>query len=343
MRGEAEFVEPVHLTGADLHLHPHRILVHQRGVQRAITIGLGGREIVLELARQELPGPVQDAQRAITVVLVVGENAEGHDVGHLFEADMALGHLAPDRIGMLFAAAHLDLQARLGQRLFHRQRDRIDLTAVLLAQLREPLGNRVIGFGLELFEGEQLHLAHIFIHPDPLGKRRVDIHRFARDPLALLGLLDEMQRAHIVQPVAQLDQQNADILAHRQQELAQILRRALVLGHLLDARELGHPVDQPRDLGPEIGLNILDRGERVLDRVVEQRGGDGFLIELEIGHQPGDLDRVAEIGIARGADLGTVLLDGVDIGAVEHRLVGVGVVFLDPFYKFILAQHNDKG
>ncbi len=33
VRGEAEFVQPVHLAGADLDLHAHRVFVHQRGVQ----------------------------------------------------------------------------------------------------------------------------------------------------------------------------------------------------------------------------------------------------------------------------------------------------------------------
>ncbi len=140
-----------------------------------------------------------------------------------------------------------------------------------------------------------------------------------------------MERAHVVQPVAELDQQHADVLAHRQQELAQIFRGALVLGHLLDLGKLGHPVDQPRHLGSEMLLDVLDRRQRILDRVVEQRGGDGLLIELEIGHQPGDFDRMAEIGIAAGADLRAMFLHGVDIGAVEQRLIGIGVVFLDPF------------
>ena len=153
---------------------------------------------------------------------------------------------------MLLAARHLDLEPRLGQRLLDRQRDRIDLPAFLAADLLEPPGDRRIGLGLELLEGEQLHLAHVFVHAHALGERGVDIHRLARDALALLGALDEVQRAHVVQPVGQLDQQHAQILAHREQELAQILRRALVLGHLLDLGELGHAIDQPRDLGAEI-------------------------------------------------------------------------------------------
>ena len=67
VRGEAEFVGAVHLAGADLHFHAHRVLVDQRGVERAVAVGLGRRDIVLEAARDELPGRVQHAQRAVAV------------------------------------------------------------------------------------------------------------------------------------------------------------------------------------------------------------------------------------------------------------------------------------
>ena len=243
---------------------------------------------------------------------------------------MAFGHLAPDRKGLLLAPRHLYLQPGLCQRLLDGERDRIDLPAFLFANLRKPARNGLVGIRLQMLERECLHLAHVFVHADPLCQRRVDIDRLARDPAALVLVLDEVERAHVVQPVAQLDEQHADILAHRQQELAQVFRRALVLGQRLDLRKLGHAVDQPGDLGPEIGLDIVDRGERILDRIVQQRGGDGLLVELEVGHQPGNLDRVAEIGIAARALLRAVLLHGIDIGVVEHRLVGVRVVGLDP-------------
>ena len=90
--------------------------------------------------------------------------------------------------------------------MLHVERDGIDLAAVLAVDLIEPLRDRLVCLGLDLLESEHLHLAHIFIQPDALGQRGVDIHRLARDALALLGLLDEVQRAHVVQPVAQLDQ-----------------------------------------------------------------------------------------------------------------------------------------
>ena len=285
---------------------------------------------------------MQDAQRAVAIGHIFADDAEGHDVGHLLETDVAFGHLTPDRIGVLLPARDFGDDAGFRERMFHVERDGIDLPAVLAADLVEALGDRLEGFGLELFEGEHLHLAHIFVHAHPLGQRGVDIHRLARDALALLRLFNEVERAHVVQPVAQLHQQHADILAHGEQELAQILRRALVLGHLLDLRKLGDPIDQPRDIGAEIRLDIVDRRQRVLHRIVEQGGHDRFLVELQVGHQPGDFDRVAEIGIAARAGLRAVLLHGIDIGAVEQRLVGVGVVFLDPFHKFVLAQHRGQ-
>src|SRR5690606_18584580 len=137
-----------------------------------------------------------------------------------------------------------------------------------------------------------------------------------------------------------LDQQHADVLAHRQEELAQVLGHALVVGQLLELRQLGDSVDQLGDVGPEVLLNLLDRDQRVLDRVVEQRGDDRLLVELEVGHQTGDFDRVAEIGVAARPLLRAVLLHGINIGTVEQRLVGVRIVGFYTFDEFVLTQHS---
>ena len=114
-----------------------------------------------------------------------------------------------------------------------------------------------------------------------------------------------MKRAHVVQPVGELDQQHADVVAQREQELAEILGGALVFRLRLDLAELGDAVDQPGDVLAEQPLDLLGGGERVLDRVVEDRGGDRLVVELEVGEDARDFDRMAEIGIARGALLGS--------------------------------------
>jgi len=149
-----------------------------------------------------------------------------------------------------------------------------------------------------------------------------------------------MERAHIVQPVGQLHQQHADIARHGEQELAQVLGGALVLGLRLDLGELGHAVDQPRDIVAEQMLDLLGCGDRVLDGVVQDRGGDRLVVEVQLGQDAGDLDRMAEIRVARRTLLRAMRVDREHIGAVEQRLVGVRVVCEDPIDQLILSQHR---
>jgi hypothetical protein len=51
---------------------------------------------------------------------------------------------------------------------------------------------------------------------------------------------------------------------------------------------------------------------------------------------------MAEIGVAAGALLAAMRVHRKDIGAVEPRLIGVGIVAQDPIDKLILTQHRSK-
>ena len=95
-----------------------------------------------------------------------------------------------------------------------------------------------------------------------------------------------------MQPVGELDQQDADVVGQREQELAEVLGGALVLRLGLDLAQLGDAVDQPGDVLAEQFLDLLRGSERVLDGVVEDRGGDGQVVELQVGEDARDLDRV---------------------------------------------------
>ena len=135
---------------------------------------------------------------------------------------------------MLLAARYL---SRYPRPLHHGGDSLADLLNLHIARftdLRQPRGDRFKRFGLQLLKRQQLHLVHIFVHADPFGERRVNIHRLFGDAATFFGAFDIVQRAHIVQPVGKLHQQHADIVGNRQQKLAQILRRALILGLRLD-------------------------------------------------------------------------------------------------------------
>ena len=75
---------------------------------------------------------------------------------------------------------------------------------------------------------------------------------------------------------------------------------------------------------------------------MEERGDNGLLIQFEIGHQAGDLDRMAEIGIATGTFLAAMPLHGKHIGAVDQIFIRIGFIGSDPLHQFILPQHRLK-
>ena len=89
-----------------------------------------------------------------------------------------------------------------------------------------------------------------------------------------------LERAHVVQAVGELDQQHADVLGHRQQQLAEVLGLGGLLGDEVEALDLGQPVDQRADLVAELSLDLAVGGGGILDHVVQQRGGDGGVVEL---------------------------------------------------------------
>ena len=90
--------------------------------------------------------------------------------------------------------------------------------------------------------------------------------------------------------------------------------------------------EQAVDLGPG--------GVGILDRVVQERRSDGGVVELEIGEDRGDLERMREIRIARGPLLLAVRAHGVDVGAVEQILVSGGIELLDPVDQLELPHHR---
>ena len=195
------------------------------------------------------------------------------------------------------------------------------------------------GLRLEVLERQLLELVLDLAHPEPVGDRRVDVARLLRDLDAAL-LRQVVQRPHVVQPVGELDQDDADVVHHRQQHLAEVLRLPLLARRERDRAQLGDPFDDVGDVGAEQLLDPLDRRLRVLDDVVEEPGGDRDDVELHVGEQVGDLERVDEVGLARMADLSLVLEGGEDVGPPQQVDVGVRVVRPDLFDEVLEPDHD---
>ena len=71
-------------------------------------------------------------------------------------------------------------------------------------------------------ETEVLQLRFNLVESQAVGQRSVDIESLASNLVLLVGRLGG-QRAHIVKSVADFDEDDADVLAHRQQQLLEVL------------------------------------------------------------------------------------------------------------------------
>ena len=116
---------------------------------------------------------------------------------------------------------------------------------------------------------------------------------------ALLGLLlrrQEAHGAHVVQPVGQLDHQHPRVAGHRDDHLAD----GLGLGGVaeLDLVQLGHAVDQVRDLLAELGAQLVQRVVGVLDGVVQQRGDQRGGVHAQLGQDRRHGQRVGDVRVA---------------------------------------------
>ena len=337
MRGDAVFGDVVHFPRADLQFDALLAGTDHGRVDRAIVVLLRRRDVILEAPRHDRPGRVHDAERLIAIPDGLDDDAEGEQIGQLLEADRLALHLAPDRVRPLLPPLHHRRDAAIGELLGQLLFDVGGEIVIALGECRQPLGDDAIGIRIELAERQVLELLAHLLHAHAAGERRIDVDRlFGGAAFALRR--HEMQRAHIVQTVGELDEQHAHVVGDREQELAEILRLLGFLGDEIELLQLGQAVDQRADIGAEHLVDLAARRGGILDRVVQQRGRDGGVVELQVGQDRGDFERMGKVRIARGALLLAMRLHGVDIGAVEQRFVGIGIVALDPVDQFVLPH-----
>ena len=175
--------------------------------------------------------------------------------------------------------------------------------------------------------------------PSRFAIGRVDVARLLGDlHPALLGQV--VERPHVVQPVGQLHQDDADVVDHREQHLAEVLRLPLFARRKRNGADLGHALDDVGDLGTEQLLDAFDGGQRVFDDVVEEPGRDRHRVELHVGKEVGDRERVDQVGLAGVADLSPVLEGGEDVRPPQQLDVGVRAVGADFLEKVLEANHG---
>ena len=132
-----------------------------------------------------------------------------------------------------------------------------------------------------------------------------------------------------MQAVGQLDDDDADVLRHRDKDLAEILRLLLFARLKDDLVQLGDARNEAQDLLPELAADVVLRDGRVLDDVVQECRRDGGAVQPKLHQDLGDGAGMDEVRLAGGALLPAVRLFGVVVCAHQHLPLGAHIVVID--------------
>ena len=113
---------------------------------------------------------------------------------------------------------------------------------------------------------------------------------------------NEIDRPHVVRPVSQFNEQNTDILAHRQQQFAKVFRLFVIRLHFKTG-EFRHAIDKAGDFGTKFAPDLIKRDIRILDHIMQQCRDDRGFVEMHVSKDLRHLKRVGEVGITRRSNL----------------------------------------
>ena len=141
-----------------------------------------------------------------------------------------------------------------------------------------------------------------------------------------------------MQPVRQLDQDDADVLDHGQEHLAQVFRLHLLLrrgfirevSREFDLFQFGDAVYQQRHICAEHLGHLLVGVDRILYDVVQQSRRNRFKIQFQVGQNDRDVKRMYDIGLSGLAQLSLMGFIGNIIGALNQGNIIGRVIFPDP-------------
>ena len=242
----------MHLARADLHLERLALRPDHRGVQRPVVVRLRLGDVVVELARQRRPQLVDDAEHRVAIAHVVDEHAHRADVVERLDAAALAAHLAPDAEDVLRPAADLGVDAHGAKLALERGDHLVDVALAVEPPAVEELRDLLVGLRLGGAQREVLELPLQLPDAEPVRERRVEVEHLASG-VAAQDLVARHRRAQGREPLRQLDDHDADVLDHREQHLAQVLRLRRALGrgdvrrlradrrHALDARRERRP------------------------------------------------------------------------------------------------------
>lgn len=135
------------------------------------------------------------------------------------------------------------------------------------------------------------------VHAQPISDGAVDIQCFFGDTTALFGV-ERADRAHIVEPISQFDDDHPNIPGHCQRHFLKVFGLCLGSCFEADVRELTDTVNQFSDSFTKLGLQRIFGDPGVFDDIMQHRRHQTLVIHPHIRENFSDLKGMDDVGIA---------------------------------------------
>ena len=170
------------------------------------------------------------------------------------------------------------------------------------------------------------------VNTEPVGQGSVDLQCFLGF-FELCFALEIRDRPHIVEPVGELDDDDANVPAHRHDHLPQRLGLRLFQISGRQVLQLGNTVHDLGQLWAELAGELFLAYLRVLHHVVQERGGHGRGVQTEIRQYLGRGKRMVDKRLATLPGLSPMGRVGHSVGVGHELLYALGRVRAHLFYE----------
>ena len=312
----------LHLLRPDLDLDVH-MHTEQGGVKRLIAIGLGHGNIVLEPARQRLVQAVNGAKDSVAVIFGVGDNPEGIHIHDFMEGLLLELHLVIDAVQVFFPAQNPARQASLLQLFLQLPADILDNFPMTAPEFVHGLGNVLGAHGVQGGKAQVLKLGADGVHAQAVRDGGIDVECFGGDALALF-VGHRAERAHVVQPVRQLHQNDPDVPRHGQGHFLEVFGLGFRPGAKLDLGQFADTIHQFRDVLAKLFRQSVLGNTGVFNHIMEHGRHQTLMIQPQVGENMGNSKGMGNVAVAALAHLPLMGLLGVIVGP-SHLVDAIGI------------------
>ena len=281
MCSDTVFSNVVHFPGTDLYLKRNTRTTDNRSVKRAVHIGLRRGNIILEATGYRVEHFMDNAKHGITLQLGIYDDTHGVKVIDLVKALSLRKHLFIDAVNRLDSTLQRVRDMILLQLSTNRLAYAFDKIQALPILLLNAVSYFLITNGIEVTNAKIFQLLLDLLHTKTVCQGCIHLHGLQCGNTTLVVRLD-LQGAHIMQSIAQLNENDANVLVHGKQHFAQVFDMRLFLVLDLERHDLGKTVNELCYILAEQLFDLLEVGliSAILNRVMQKGGADGIRVKL---------------------------------------------------------------